>query len=222
MKKIKFIDLTKFLIFAAILIVSIILLVENRHFLMHLKIDTIIDFAHAKKTRIYAVVIMLLIFIIKPIFVIIPNSVIAIVNGLMFGPFEGFLITLIGYFISSTIGFYLARLLGRDFIENIGGGKLNNIEEKLQKNQFIIILSLRLIPVMPLGPVNYACGLANVAYEKFITATLIGTAPEILCYTFLGKNFDRPKSPAFIIPIIVLGSIIICSKIIMKKANRIK
>ncbi|WP_297638925.1 TVP38/TMEM64 family protein [uncultured Clostridium sp.] len=222
MIKVKRIDLLKLLVFAGLLIISIVFLVENRQALMHIKIESIVRFAQAKNTRIYAVIMVLAVFTIKPLFVIIPNSVIAIVSGFMFGPFEGFVISIIGYCISSTICFYIAKLLGRNFMEKIMGEKLGEIERKLQKNQFAIILSLRLIPIIPLGPVNYACGLVGVDYKKFISATLIGGIPEVICYTFLGKNVTRPTSPAFIISIVILVSVVIGSKVIMKKDKKLK
>ncbi|MGL5417611.1 MAG: TVP38/TMEM64 family protein [Clostridium sp.] len=222
MKKIRLMDLVKLLILVLILIISIILLVENRHALMHIKIDSIVNFAKSKTTRIYAIGMVLAVFTIKPLFVIIPNSVIAIVSGFMFGPLEGFIISIVGYCISSTICFYIAKLLGRNIMEKIMGDKLEDIEKKLQKNQFAIILSLRLIPIIPLGPVNYACGLVGVEYKKFILATLIGAIPEVICYTFLGKNVTRPTSPAFIASIVVLVSIVIGSKFIMKKDKNLE
>ncbi|MGL5417462.1 MAG: TVP38/TMEM64 family protein [Clostridium sp.] len=219
MKKSKVINIVKFLILILILGGAISILIANRHFLMNLKVSTIINFAESKNTKIYAIIVTLIIFLIKPIFVIIPSSVIVIANGLIFGPIEGFGISMVGYFISSTVGFYLARLLGQDFIESIAGKKMTNFQEKLHKRQFLIMCSLRMIPIIPLDPVSYACGLSNVSYKKFIVATLLGTAPETLCYAYLGKNFDKPFSPAFIIPIVVLIIALISSQFILKKIN---
>ncbi|MGL5417690.1 MAG: TVP38/TMEM64 family protein [Clostridium sp.] len=220
MTKAKSINLIKFLTFIAILGVSMVFLIKNKQFFMHLNVEEIVNFAKQRNTRIYAMIVIIIIFILKPIFVIIPNSLIAVIDGFIFGYFKGFVITLIGYFITSTVGFYLARFLGKGFIESIVGNKLNNIEKKLKKNQFIIILSLRLIPILPLGPLNYACGLTNVPYKKFIIATLIGVVPEIICYISLGKNVDRPTSPAFFVPSIILVGILILSKFIIKKVNK--
>lgn len=219
MKKNKVINLVKFIVLILILGIAISILIKNRHFLMNLKVSTIINFAESANTKFYAILITLVIFLIKPIFVIIPSNIIVIANGLIFGPIEGFIISMVGYFISSTIGFYLARLLGQDFIEGIAGKKLSNIQDKLEKRQFLIMFSLRMIPVMPLDPVSYACGLSSVSYKKFILATLLGTAPETLCYAFLGKNFDKPFSPAFIIPIVLLIVALISSRFILKKIN---
>lgn len=217
MKNSKLINILKFVIFLIIIGIGIFILIKNREFLMHLKVSEIISFAESKNTKFYAILITLIIFTIKPIFIIIPSSIIAIANGLIFGPFEGFLVTMIGNFISSTIGFFLARILGKDFVQGILGKKFRNFESNIEKKQFLIMMSLRMIPVIPLDPISYACGLSKVSYKKFISATLIGVSPETICYSILGENFDKPFSPQFIIPVAILIIALLFSSKIIKK-----
>ncbi|MGL5414290.1 MAG: TVP38/TMEM64 family protein [Clostridium sp.] len=219
MKKIKRINLIKFGILILILGIAFTILIKNRHFIMNLKVSTIINFAESANTKFYAIIITLVIFLIKPIFVIIPSSIIAIANGLIFGPIEGFCVTMVGNFLSCTVGFYMARLLGQDFIEGILGKKMSKFQENFKNKEFIILFSLRMIPIIPLDPVSYACGLSSVSFKKFISASLLGVAPETLCYSFLGDNFDKPFSPAFIIPIVLLIVALISSRFILKKIN---
>ena len=217
MKKLKSINILKFFIFLIIIGIGIFILIKNRSFLMNLKISEIIDFAESANTKFYVILIVLTIFIIKPIFIIIPSSIIAISNGLIFGPIQGFIITMIGNFISATIGFYIARILGKDFVEGILGKKLIKFENNIEKKEFLIMMSLRMIPIIPLDPVSYAWGFSKVSYKKFILATLIGVSPEVICYSILGKNFDKPFSPQFIIPVVILIIGLLFSRKIIKK-----
>ncbi len=217
MKNSKLINILKFFIFLIIIGIGIFILIKNREFLMHLKVSEIISFAESKNTKFYAILITLIIFTVKPIFIVIPSSIIAIANGLIFGPFEGFLVTMIGNFISATIGFFLARILGKDFVQGILGKKFRNFESNIEKKEFLIMMSLRMIPVIPLDPISYACGLSKISYKKFIAATLMGVSPETICYSILGENFDKPFSPQFIIPVAILIIALLLSGRIIKK-----
>ena len=109
-----------------------------------------------------------------------------------------------GFFISGTISFYISRYLGRGFVEGIVGDKFIKLDTNLKENGFKIILCLRLPPILPYDPLSYTCGLTNVSYRSFITASLIGVIPETLCYSIIADNFTSPLSPQFIIPVIFL------------------
>ncbi|MGL4873897.1 MAG: TVP38/TMEM64 family protein, partial [Clostridium sp.] len=62
MKKNKVINLVKFIVLILILGIAISILIKNRHFLMNLKVSTIINFAESANTKFYAILITLVIF----------------------------------------------------------------------------------------------------------------------------------------------------------------
>ncbi|MGL5417053.1 MAG: TVP38/TMEM64 family protein [Clostridium sp.] len=210
----------KFGIFMVIIGIALIVLFENRHAIMNIKIEEVLTFIEEKGT--FAVVIYLAIYVVKPFFLIIPTNIIAIAGGLMFGPVKGFILTMIGFFIAGTIAFFISRVLGREFVEGLLGGKMLKLDENLEGNGFKILFLLRLPPILPYDPLSYACGFTKVSYKHFIIASLLGVMPETLCYSILGKNMDRPFSPEFIIPIVLLVIGLIFSKKIMDKKNKYK
>ena len=157
-------------------------------------------------------------FLIKPIFVILPANVIAILAGVVFGPVKGFFLSIIGLFISGTVAFYISRCLGKDFVEGILGKRLLKLDNDLEEKGFKILLLLRLPPILPFDPLSYGCGLSKIKYRDFILASLLGVMPETLCYSIMGKNFHNPFSPAFIIAItVVIVATIFSKKIISAK-----
>jgi uncharacterized membrane protein YdjX (TVP38/TMEM64 family) len=50
------------------------------------------------------------------------------------------------------------------------------------------MLRLRLIPVLPLGTVNFIGGLARAPFLPYLAATAVGVLPSILIYTYFADR----------------------------------
>ena len=220
MSKNKNVDKIKFAIFIMFVIIALVIVITNWHFIKGLRIEKIVRFIHEKGP--YAVGVYLLIFAIKPFFVVIPSNLIAIAGGILFGPVEGFIFSIVGFFISGTVAFYLAQFLGKDFVQGIVGDRFIKLDDNMKNNGFKILLLLRLPPILPYDPLSYACGFTNVKYSTFIVASVLGIIPETLCFSILGPSFRHPFSLKFMIPLAVIILITVFSKKIMNMRKKIK
>lgn len=158
-------------------------------------------------------------FSLKPFLLVFPSAVMSVAAGILFGPVKGFLINMLGFFISGTVAFYLSRILGKDVVDKILKDRALKQKFNLKERGFLILLLLRLPPILPYDPLSYACGLTDIKYTSFIGASLIGVVPETLCYSIMGESVLNPLSPAFIIPIIILIISTSISGILFKKAR---
>ena len=121
----------KFYIFLVLVVVCLFILVKNFEFIKSLDFEKVSTFIKEKGA--FSSLIYVGIFILKPFFVVIPTNLIAIVGGTLFGPVKGFLLTMVGFFISGTIAFYTSRLLGRDFVEGIIGNRFIKLDKNIEK-----------------------------------------------------------------------------------------
>lgn len=205
----------KFAIFILVILVAVLLLVLNWHTIRNMNVETILMLIEEKEN--YSTLVYILIFIIKPFLILVPSNVLVIIGGILFGPVKGFLLNMLGFFISGTISFYISRLLGRDFVEGIVGKRFIKLDRNLEERGFKILFLLRLPPVLPYDALSYACGLTKIKYRDFIAASLLGVVPETICYSIMGKSFSNPLSPSFIIPI----GIIIIATLFSRKLFRV-
>lgn len=209
----------KFGIFISIIFIALIIIILNAHkFEGKLSIHKIVDIMRSRGEL--SSLIYLAVFAIKPIFVIIPTNIIAVASGIVFGSFKGFILTMIGYFISGTVAFYLSRFLGRDFIEELVGNRFIKLDNNLETSGFKILFLLRLPPILPYDALSYACGLTKISYRDFILASVIGVIPETICYCIIGPNIRTPFSLKFILPIIILLLGLAFAKKIIIKINK--
>jgi len=57
-----------------------------------------------------------------------------------------------------------------------------------QASSFNGLLRLRLIPVIPLGTVNFVAGLARSPFGAYMLATAIGVVPSTLIYNYFADS----------------------------------
>ena len=202
-----------------LILLGLFLVYYNWVFIHNLEIEGVVEFIREKSY--ISVILYLGIYAIKPLLLIIPTNMVALVGGGLFGPIKGFIFTMIGFTISGTIAFYLARVLGRDFVAGILRKRFNKLENMMQESGFKYLFILRLPPVIPYDPLSYACGLTNISYKDFILASLIGVMPETICYSIIGTSFKSPLSPQFIIPVLVLVIGTVSAKYIIDKGRKV-
>ncbi|MGL4772216.1 MAG: TVP38/TMEM64 family protein [Clostridium sp.] len=203
----------KFIVFMAIFSLSIICVALNWNTIRHLDVYELVNFIKAQGTL--AILVFLLVFSIKPFFLVIPANVVAIVGGVLFGTTFGFALSMLGFFISPTIAFFISRSLGREFVESLLGKRFLKLDDNMEHNGFKILFLLRLPPILPYDPLSYASGLTKIKYKDFIIASVLGVVPETLCYSVMGSNINNPRSAAFVLPIILVVLATIFSKKIM-------
>lgn len=152
----------------------------------------------------FAALVFIIIYSLKPILFVVPASLLSIMAGGIFGPWKAFFLSMISCFLSASFAFFLAKKLGRPFVDKILKGKVMKLDNGIEKHGFIIMLLMRLSFVFAYDPLSYAAGLTSMKYRDFILGTVIGIVPEMICYSFMGKNFERGFSLKAFFPLIIV------------------
>ncbi len=146
-------------------------------------------------------VIYILFFSFRTLVLIIPYSAMVVLGGSLFGPYRGFIYSMLAVFASASIAFLVGRYLGKDFVQKLIKGKVENLDSKVEKHGFKIILFMRLSTVFPFDILNYAAGLTKLSYKNFILGTVLGVIPETFSLSFLGSSIHRPFSKKFLLAV---------------------
>ena len=119
-----------------------------------------------------------------------PASILTITAGILFGPWLGILLTMIGENISANISFVVGRYFTADLLKYFSTKKryVPRLTCKIQENGFITVLIMRLT-FLPFDLVGYSSGMCNIKQRDFALATVIGTIPGLLTFVFLGGSF---------------------------------
>lgn len=149
----------------------------------------------------WAPILYIVLYTVRPL-IFFPASVLSITGGLAFGALMGTVYTVIGATLGAVVAFLVAKKLGKGVIKN-GAGKVDQIQQQLEKNGFIYVLIFRLLPIFNFDLISYAAGLSKVRLLPFFLATLIGIIPGTFAYNFLGSSIVSKD------PRIIIGAIIV-------------
>lgn len=129
-------------------------------------------------------------------------AIASMTGGFLFGLFPGVVLNvgsaglgaiLIFLAIRSGLGDGLRRRL------DASDGTVRRVTDALRENEVPVLISLRLIPVMPFFMVNLLAAVFGVATLRFAWTTMLGIIPGGLVYTWvgvgLGEVFARGESP---------------------------
>ena len=150
----------------------------------------------------------------------IPGEVVQLAAGLMYGPWLGALIVLIGCVISSTIIYKLVHVLGAPFVQGMVSTehleKFRAFEETGKLD--VVVFILFLIPGMPKDVFTYIVPLTDMPYKKFITLTTIGRIPGVLGSTYAAAGFANGE---IVGPIVVLAVLAVIAVVAIVFRDRI-
>lgn len=122
---------------------------------------------------------------------LLPGVLLSFIGAVMFGVWEGTLYTWIGATIGATLAFLLARALGREFVDQLLGGKLQALDQRLRQRGFVGLLIIRLVPLFPFNGVNFGCGLTSLRLRDYVLATALGIVPGTFVYQYLFATFGE-------------------------------
>ncbi len=210
----KMINLIKAILILCISIFFIYLLFKFQNIFRHINIRNLRKYILSFGP--WAFLVFLLIYSLKPIVVVFSAVLLTALAGNIFGPVEGFLLSMVGVFFSATLAFYLSKLLGKSFVAKITRGKLMKLDDNIEVYGFKIMLLMRLSTLFPIDPLSYAAGLTKMKYSDFILGTLIGLAPEMMAYSYLGLSMRHPFSKKILMPILLVVAIAVSGAFMYK------
>jgi len=132
-------------------------------------------------------------------FIPFPAELIAIANGMLFGPVWGTLVTWIGAMSGAALAFALARRYGRPLVDRLIARKAWTGAEALYACcDARTLLLARLVPVISFNLINYAAGILGVGWWRFLWTTSLGILPITLASVALGNQLAGPMWDAWL------------------------
>lgn len=124
-------------------------------------------------------------------FVPFPAELLALANGMIYGPLWGTAITWTGAMLGAVLAFALARALGRPFVEIVVARRnLDVLDEWAAKKGAVALLVSRFIPVISFNLINYAAGLTRIPLWTFLWATGLGILPLTVAMVVMGDRIE--------------------------------
>jgi uncharacterized membrane protein YdjX (TVP38/TMEM64 family) len=119
----------------------------------------------------------------------VPSFLITFANGLAFGVFWGWMLSLFGHVLAATVCFWISRSLGRVPVEVlVGRAGLQSADRWFARWGMYAVFVGRLVPGIAFDVISYAAGLTPMKFRNFLIATALGIAPQTFLYSYLGRQ----------------------------------
>jgi uncharacterized membrane protein YdjX (TVP38/TMEM64 family) len=119
----------------------------------------------------------------------VPSFLITFANGLAFGVFWGWMLSLFGHVLAAAVCFGISRSLGRVPVEVlVGKTGLQSADRWFAKWGIYAVFVGRLIPGVAFDVISYAAGLTRMRFRNFLFATALGIFPQTFLYSYLGRQ----------------------------------
>jgi uncharacterized membrane protein YdjX (TVP38/TMEM64 family) len=154
------------------------------------------------------VIAILLIYLSKSV-IPIPISAVCVIAGMVFPTYVAALINIAGFIILLTVKYFWGKHLGGGFVHKI----LSRYEtfDAIFLSEFSekggLLVTLRLVPNIPINTVSQVYGAMNYDFYKYIFFSLLGFMPKIISYSMVGRHVYNPFSLAFMLPLVIVFTI---------------
>lgn len=152
----------------------------------------------------------------------IPRLAVTAAAAVVFGPWEGFILGMLGAAVGASVSFMLARHVFAGWIAPRLRARLPAVFEAAENGGARAVAAMRLLPTVPHAAVNYAFGLTNIAFSSYLLGSLLGMIPSTVAGVSIGAAGRAAILGMHHLPEIVAAAIglILLSHVISRYASR--
>ena len=115
-------------------------------------------------------------------------AIITVAGGLLFGVVLGAALAVTGATLGASLLFLAARGALRPLLAARAGGLMERLRPGLERDGFLYVVSLRLIPVVPFWLINLAASLSGMRFRDFAAGTALGIIPGTTIFASIGAG----------------------------------
>jgi uncharacterized membrane protein YdjX (TVP38/TMEM64 family) len=146
-------------------------------------------------------------------------AIVTVAGGLLFGTVLGGALAVIGATLGAIALFLAARTAFVDLMAARAAPLMARIRPGIERDGFLYLLAIRLIPIFPFWLVNLAAAACSMRLVPFAAATLLGIIPGTLVFAAIGSDladvlanggtpdFSVVFSPRVLLPLLGLAAL---------------
>jgi len=127
-------------------------------------------------------------------FVMFPRPLITLAAVIAFGPWLGFLYSLVGIVAAAVVTFFAGRRMRRDTVRRLAGARIERMVGVLRRHGLLAMSLLRLVPIAPFFVVGLVAGAVRLKLWHLAAGTAIGMLPGTLAATIFGDQIEHALS----------------------------
>ena len=119
-----------------------------------------------------------------------PSEIVTATAAYVYGFGPGLALVVGGWLVSALLCYALGRSVGRPLLRALLGQRFRALEHGVSEGGTSLLLSSRLIPVVPFALMGYAAGATRVSLWRFSWTTVVGYLPLTVAVAYLGSRAE--------------------------------
>jgi uncharacterized membrane protein YdjX (TVP38/TMEM64 family) len=117
-----------------------------------------------------------------------PSEIVTATAAFVYGFLPGLAFVVGGWLLAALLTYALGRSVGGPLLRRVLGDRFSRLERVMHRGGVPLLLSGRLIPVIPFALLGYAAGATNVRLWRFAWTTVVGYLPLTTAVSYLGSR----------------------------------
>lgn len=175
-------------------------------------------------SALFSLILLLAVYFAKGIIMIIPIQALYLAGGALTGNFFSALaLNAAGVCLCLSSGYALGRVVNPSVLNKLSQKyeKLRELNRFLGENAMFFSYMVRMVGILPCDIVSLYCGAKKIPYPQYLAGSLAGMMPGIILTGMMGANIHNPRSPQFILALVLQILVSLFSILIYKKIKSI-
>ncbi len=117
----------------------------------------------------------------------VPLTALVVASMLTFGGLWGGVWSMAGALASAAVTFGLGRVLGRNALRRLAGGRVERLSRRLAHRGVVTVAVIRNLPLAPYTFINLAAGASPLRFWDFMGGTFLGLIPGLVVLAMFGE-----------------------------------
>jgi uncharacterized membrane protein YdjX (TVP38/TMEM64 family) len=152
-----------------------------------------------------------------------PAEIVDAAAGFVYGFFPALALMMLGWLLSGLVCFAIGRSVARPLLDRwFGRERFERMEVAIERGGVTLLLSVRLLPVVPFSLVSYAAGAARVPLWRYAWTTVVGYLPITALAVYFGTRLEglSPTDPLVWGSAAALLALLFAGHWIMRRGDR--
>ncbi len=120
-----------------------------------------------------------------------PAEIVDAAAGFVYGFFPALALMMFGWLLSGLLCFAIGHSVARPLLDRwFGTKRFERAEAAIERGGVTLLLTVRLLPIVPFSLVSYAAGAARVPVWRFAWTTVIGYLPITALSVYFGTRLE--------------------------------
>lgn len=120
-----------------------------------------------------------------------PAEIVDAAAGFLYGFFPALVLVMTGWMLSALLCYAIGGSVARPLLDRwLGEERFERIEAGIERGGPTLLISMRLIPIVPFSLVCYAAGAARVPLWRYVWTTALGYLPITALAVYFGTRLE--------------------------------